>query len=99
MAKEQETPEVLEQENTEVQDTQEQANQEQQDGQPSRALAELTEKGSTMLTAKTREELFGLYDALNIEATGLTLLAGAVAQTDNGEYTLRIDATVKEEEK
>lgn len=54
-------------------------------------LDELLTKGTTTMTAKTREELFTQFEQIKAEAKDVTIGCGAIGRNSDGNYTLRID--------
>lgn len=75
MAKEQENPEVQEQEQAAVSV----GSSTEANGYPK------------TLTAKTREDLFAEVEKLKASAKDVTLSAGAVARNEQGQYVIQID--------
>jgi hypothetical protein len=54
-------------------------------------LDELLKKGTVILTAKTREELFAQNEQIKAEAKDVTIGCGAIGRNSDANYTLRID--------
>lgn len=58
-------------------------------------IDDLRKKGSTQLTADTREALASLYKALKSQACGIYLATGAVARINDGKFIMKIFNIVK----
>ena len=58
-------------------------------------IDDLRKKGSTQLTADTREALASLYKALKSQACGIYLATGAVARMNDGKFIMKIFNIVK----
>ncbi len=58
-------------------------------------IDDLRKKGSTQLTADTREALASLYKALKSQACGIYLATGAVARMNDGKFLIKIFNIVK----
>ena len=58
-------------------------------------IDDLRKKGSTQLTADTREALASLYKALKSQACGIYLATGAVARNGYGQFILRVFNLIK----
>lgn len=58
-------------------------------------IDDLRKKGSTQLTADTREALASLYKALKSQVCGIYLATGAVARMNDGKFILKIFNIVK----
>lgn len=58
-------------------------------------IDDLRKKGSTQLTAGTREALASLYKALKSQACGIYLATGAVARMNDGKFIMKVFNIVK----
>jgi hypothetical protein len=67
---------------------------EQQTEQPANGniiADELLKNGQTILTAKTREELFAKFNELKASAKDVPLMTGAVGRKDDGNFILQVN--------
>lgn len=58
-------------------------------------IDDLRKKGSTQLTADTREALASFYKALKSQACGIYIATGAVARMNEGKFIMKIFNIVK----